>query len=329
MLKYWPNKQSLKLNNEVIKLFCDTKIKIRSNLSNYTSYYLYIDIINHLYKQRLFLIIIEELEKLILDIIELNIKPQDIKELKYEILHDFINATSTQFISKFNTRYNHYLTQKLEQSSCAHLHSEYYKMIELEGNIFVENILIYLTFGCSYINDKIFIFNRLYTPKKHVQILFENFVIQIGNCVVHNIAKNFSCLSDMIYFFKLNTICNSSYLSTRSIALFFNNLNWQNYIYTYIYQPKLIYNAYYRVLIFNVRGIESRYIYTSRLSDLKKLSHLQTLLLLILEIKDICIPKIEKFLLAVIKYVTYTFINLFNNFFILITRAVLFSLQKL
>lgn len=329
MLKYWPNQQSLELNNAVIKLFYNTKIKINNNLSNQTNYYLYTDIINRLYKKKLFSLILQELEKLILDLVELNIKPETIKNLKHKILYDFIYITSKKFISKFNMEYTNYLVEKLEHKSSTYLQSEYYKIIGLEDNILIESLLIYLTFGCSYINNKIFMFNRLYTPEKHVQILFENFIIQIGNCTIHNITKNFSCSSDMIYFLKLNTICNSSYLSARSIALFFNNLNWQNYIYTYIYQPKLIYNAYYKVLIFSFKGIENKYIYTSRLNDLKKLSYIQILFLFILEIKDICIPKIEKFLVIIIKYVTYTFINLFSNFFILIIKAILFSVQKL
>lgn len=329
MLQYWPNRQSLKLNREVIKLFYDTRIKIKSNLSNQTNCYLYSDIINYAHKQQLFFLILKELEKLILDIVELNIKPPNIKKLKDKILYDFIYITSKQFILKFNAKYNNHMIQTIEYNYSIFLQSEYYRIMELEDNILIDNLLIYLTFGCSYINNKTFIFNRLYTPHKHVQVLFENFIIQISNCIIYNLTKSFPCLSDMIYFFQLNTICNSSYLSARSIALFFNNLNWQNYLYTYIYQPRLIYNAYYKIFIFNLRGIENKYIYTSRLNNLKKLSNIQIILLFILELKDICIPKIEKFLITIIKYVTYTFINLFNNFFIVIIKAVLFSVQKL
>lgn len=329
MLQYWPNKQSLQLNNAVIKLFYDTKIKIKSNLSNRTNYYLYSDIINCAHKQQLFLLTLKELEKLVLDIVELNIKPQNIRKLKNKILYDFIYITSKQFISKFNIKYTNYVIQTIEHNYSIFLQSEYYKRIELEDHILIDNLLIYLTFGCSYINNKTFIFNRLYTPHKHVQVLFENFIIQISNCIIYNLTKNFSCLSDMIYFFKLNTVCNSSYLSARSIALFFNNLSWQNYLYTYIHQPKLIYNAHYRVLIFNMRGIENKYIYKSRLNNLKKLSNIQIVILFILELKDICIPKIEKFLITIVKYVTYTFVNLFSNFFIVIIKAILFSVQKL
>lgn len=331
MLKYWPNRQSLRLNNAVIELFYNTKIKIKNNLSNKTKSYLYTDIINHSCKKKLFLIIIKELEKLILDIIELNITPKNIGKLKYKILYDFIYKTSKEFILQCNIKYKTYLAKILDNSSIKYFNfrSEYYKIIELEDFILIENLLIYLTFGCSHISNKKFLFNKLYTPQKHVQILFENFIIQISNCIIYNITKNFSSLSDMIYFFKLNTMCNSSYLSTRSIALFFNNLNWQNYIYTYISQPKLIYSAYYQVSIFNIKGIENQYIYTSRMHNLQKLSNLQILFLFILEIKDICIPKIEKFLVIIIKYITYTFVSLFSNFFILIIKAILFSVQKL
>nr|QCI05977.1 hypothetical protein [Delesseria sanguinea] len=72
MIKYWPNKQSVELNNSIVNLFYNIRKKFIYNLSNETEYYLYIDILNSTYKKKLFIIIIQELEKLILDIVELN-----------------------------------------------------------------------------------------------------------------------------------------------------------------------------------------------------------------------------------------------------------------
>lgn len=328
-MKYWPNKQSLQLNYHVIDLFYNTKIKIKNNLSNQTKSYLYTDIINQTNKKKLFFIILTEFEQLILDLVALNLTSNNIKKLKYKILHDFIYINSKKFILTFSIKYKNYFQKKFKYKSFFYSKSSYYKIIDLEDDILIEHLLIYLIFGSSKINDKIFLFNKFYTPYKHVEILFENFIIQVGNCIINDITKHFLSLSDMIYFFKLNSICNSSYISTRSIALFFNNINWQNYIYIYIYLPTLIYNAYYKVWLFESKGIINQYIYTSRLNDLKKLSRIQIVFLFILEIKDILIPKIEKLLIIIFKYITYILINIFSNLFILIIRAILFSIKKL
>ena len=327
MMKYWPIKPSLKLNHCVIDLFYITKIKIKYNLSNQTKNFLYSDIINKSYNKKLLFIILKELENLILDIVELNLTAEKIKQLKYEIFYDFVNTTSTKFISIFEIKYTNYLKKHFSDNSFFYSLYKYY--IELENYILIEHLLIYLTLGSYYIDDQIFLFHKFYTPHKHVEILLENFIIQISNYVIYNISKNFKCLSDMIYFFQLSSMCNPSYLSTRSIALFFNSIKWQTFLYKYFYQPKLIYNAYYKVLIFSSKGVISEYIYITRLNNLKKLSHGQILFLFIIEIKDILIPKIEKLFINIFKYITYIIISIFNNFFILIIRAVLFSIQKL
>nr|YP_009393638.1 hypothetical protein [Caloglossa beccarii]ARW62200.1 hypothetical protein [Caloglossa beccarii] len=328
MIKYWPTKSSLKLNYCVINLFYTTKIKIKNDLSNQTKYYLHTDIINKLYKKKLLFIIIKELETLILDIIELNLTANNIKQLKYRILYDFLDITSEKFILTFDIKYKNYLKQKFQDNYFFYAQSDYHRILDLENYILIDNLLIYLVFGSSCIDDKIFLFNKFYTPYKHVQILFENFIIQFSSYIINNISKHFLCLSDMLHFFKLNYICNSSYISTRSVALFFNSIKWQNFLYRYFYQPKLIYNAYYKVWLFHSRGITSEYIYLSRLNNLQKLSDIQVLFLFILEIKDILVPKIEKLLITIFQYVTYIFINIINNFFILIIKAILFTIQN-
>lgn len=329
MIKYWPTKSSLKLNHCVINLFYTTKTKIKYNLSNQTKHSLYTDMINQLYQKKLLFIILKELENLILDIIELSLTADNIKKLKHKILYDFLNVTLEKFILVFDLKHKNYLKKQFQYNYFFYSQSNYYTIIDSENYILIDSLLIYLIFGSSYIDDKIFLFNKFYTPYKHVQILFENFIIQLSNCIIYNISKHFVCLSDMIYFFKLNCLCNSSYISTRSIALFFNNIKWQNFLYKYFDQPKLIYNAYYRIWLFNSKGITNQYIYLSRLNNLQKLSHIQVSFLFILEIKDIIIPKIEKLFITIFQYITYIFINIFNNFFILIIKAILFTIQKL
>nr|QCI05951.1 hypothetical protein [Delesseria sanguinea] len=188
--------------------------------------------------------------------------------------------------------------------------------------------MIYLIFGSSYIDEDIFMFSNYYTPYKHVQILFENFVVQISNLIIYNLCNKFISLPEAIYFLNKHKICSYSYISTRSIALFFNNLNWQNLIYIYINQPKSIYNARYQVWLINSKSIITKYIYSSRLRDLHKISKTKMILLFFLEFKDFLIPKIEKFFNIIIKYIIYMIINLFSNIIILAIRIIIYYIHK-
>nr|YP_009295208.1 hypothetical protein BI108_pgp187 [Dasya binghamiae]AOH77220.1 hypothetical protein [Dasya binghamiae] len=322
MIKYWPNKQGIQLNNSVVNLFYDTRKKFIHNLSNNTNYYLCTDLLNNIYKKKLFNIILEELEKLILDIIELNLNKKNLRKLNYQILCDFINKISNNFISNKETNNNEYLNKN---------HYTFYNFSNLllkEHKILIENLLIYLIFGSSMINNNIFIFNKYYTPYQHVQILFENFIIQSSNFIMSKLFNKFLSLSELIHFLKKNEICNSSYISTRSIALLLNNLQWQNIIYSYIYFPKLIYSARYQVWLFSSQGIITKYIYLFRLKEGYQLSQIQMILLFFIEFKDICIPKIEKFFIITIKYLIYIIINIISSLIILITRIIISYIYK-
>lgn len=324
MIKYWPNQQSIQLNYAVVDLFISTKKKFRYNLSNNTNKDLYIDILNNIQKYQLFNITLDELEKLILDIIELNLNKQKLKKLNYKILYNFINQVSHNFLLTLNKNHSYFSFY----SNKNNINLDHYNFFLQEHQLLLNNLLIYLIFGSSYIDNKLFIFNKLYSPYKHVQILFENFIIQTSNLVIYCLFNQSLYLSEAANFIQDHQLSNESYLSTRSIILFLNNLNLQTLIYKYINQPKAVYSARYQVWLIGKEGIITKYIYTYRLQDIKNLSGIKTLFLFCIEIKDIIIPKIEKITIIIGKYFLYLLINLLGNIIILIIRAMISYLQR-
>lgn len=311
MIRYWPNKQSIKLNHAVVDLFLDTENKLIYNLSNKTNYYLYIDILNNLNKTQLFYIILKEFKKLILDIVELNLNKENLQNLNKQILYVFIEAIYVSFSYNIKTKY--YYTSTI---------------IAREDDTLINNLLIYLIFGSSQIDNNLFLFDQMYTPYKHVQILFENFVIQMSNITIYNLINNLSNSSSSTInnLLKTNKICHKLYTSNRSVVFFLNNLRWQNLLSSYIFQPKCIYNERYQVWLISSRGIITKYIYATRMQEIKKLTKPKIFFLLWLEIKDIITPKIEKLLIQIGQYLVYFSINLLSNTIILIMRVIIFYL---
>uniref|UniRef100_A0AAU7YP21 Ycf55 n=1 Tax=Gracilaria hainanensis TaxID=2871843 RepID=A0AAU7YP21_9FLOR len=322
MVNYWPYKQGIYLNHEVAYLFAHIRQKFHKNLSNNTKDYLYIDILNNSVKHKLFSIVLVELEILVLDLVELNISFQGIQILKDKIFYDLIQKVLARFLIEFNVNNSSIIL--IQTKRCCYL-----KVTLLEYKWLLEKLLTYLIFGSMYIDNYIFPFDYKHTPIKHVQILLENVIIQISNLAIFMILENLKSLSSLISFLKRNKLCNTSYISIRSLASFRNNLFYQNYLYLYVIQPKYIYSNRYKVWLIGHKGLITRYIYADRLEDFMQLSYLQLIIITLIELQDFIIPKLEKFLLVLVKLVLYIFINILGNGIMFLIRIIILGIDNL
>nr|YP_010199312.1 hypothetical protein LK036_pgp195 [Gracilariopsis tenuifrons]UAD89170.1 hypothetical protein [Gracilariopsis tenuifrons] len=321
MLKYWPCKQGMYLNHEVAHLFAYVKQKFNRNLSNQTNDSLYIDILNNSVKNKLFSIVLVELEILILDLIELNLSIKTIKRLNCKILYDLIQKSVAHFLVEFHIHNYPIILIKGQKYS-------YLKIILIEYKWLLESLLIYLIFGSMYIDNNIFAFDSQHTPIKHVAILLENLVIQVSNLVTFMILENLKSLSNIVIFLKSNKLCNVSFISIRSLAVFRNSLICQNWIYLYLIQPKYIYSSRYKVWLISSKGLVTKKIYIHRLHDFIKLSRSKLILVALIELQDLIIPQLEKFLLIFIKLILYIFINVLGNGIVVFIRIIMLGIDN-
>nr|YP_010198528.1 hypothetical protein LK037_pgp161 [Gracilaria pacifica]UAD86944.1 hypothetical protein [Gracilaria pacifica] len=322
MVNYWPYKQGISLNHEVAYLFAHIRQKFNENLSNNTKDYLYIDILNNSVKHKLFSIVLVELEILVLDLVELNVTLEGIQILKDKIFYDLIQKVVARFLIEFAVNSPFVI---LIQSKRYY----YLQVTLLEYKWLLENLLTYLIFGSMYIDNYIFAFDQKHTPIKHVEILLENVMIQISNLAVFMILENLKSLSNIITFLKKNKLCNSSYISIRSLASFRNNLFYQNLSYLYIIQPKYIYSNRYKVWLVGHKGLVTRYIYAYRLDDFIQLSYLQLIIITLIELQDFIIPKCEKFVLVLVKLILYVFIYILGNGIMFLVRIIILGIDNL
>nr|YP_008144747.1 Ycf55 [Grateloupia taiwanensis]AGO19957.1 Ycf55 [Grateloupia taiwanensis] len=323
MVEYWPNKQGIQLNNEVARLFLTTKQKFSHNLVNTTNTQLYTDILDNSSRHKLFSTILVQLELLILDIIELDLSTNHIKLLNYKILCDLNQKSLNSFIKML--RFKNNPIKFIDQPEYF-----YSRRLLSEHRLILEHLLIYLTFGSSYVTCQSFIFNNQKTPKKHVAILLENLIIHVSNSVIFMLFESLKSLSNILDFLIHHQLCNPIFTSTRSLALFRNSLIWQNITYFYITQPRIIYNGRYQIWLIN-SGIQTKYIHISRLNDLPKLSTLKLLSIFLIEIQDLLLPKIENFLLILSRILLYILIHILGNSAIFIIRIItsnLYGIKK-
>ena len=320
MIHYWPYEQGIELNNEVATLFLITKNKLSNNLLNTTNQYLYIDILDNQNKYLFFCFTLQELELLILDIIELNLTYQEIQKINYKILFNLIAKIYSKFFKIINKPLkNMYIIENIQKDP---------DFIQIEHKLLSESLITYLVFGSSKIQQDLFVFQNYYTPQKHINILLENFIIQINNITFFYIFKTFKSLPEFTSILNKYPICNQAYISIRSLCFLRNNLIWQKIIYSYLNYPKTIYNSRYQVWLISSTGLITKYIYTSRIKDIKKLSNDKSLFLILIELQDLIIPKIEKIFTIISKIILYITINLLGNSIIFIIKTIIYYFNK-
>nr|YP_009395707.1 hypothetical protein [Herposiphonia versicolor]ARW64687.1 hypothetical protein [Herposiphonia versicolor] len=311
-IKYWPNKPSINLNNTVVELFIETEKKLLLAKYNKSNKYLYIDILNSLTKNHFFKIILSEFKELILDLIEINLNAKTITIISKKINKIFINRVSEKLLLQ-----SHFKDLKEFQD----------EILINQDNSLIDTLLIYLMFGSASIENNIFIFEKVYTPYNHVRILLENFIIDTSNIVIKTLISKLSNSENINKLLNQKQICNKLYSSNRSIILFINNLKWQDTTNSYIYDIKSLYNERKKVLIIDGENIVVKYIYLSQIKKIKKLNQIQIIFILWLEIKDLIIPKIERFIIQITKYLLYCSINLLSNLILILIRIIVFYLN--
>nr|ARW69238.1 hypothetical protein [Polysiphonia sp.] len=314
IIQYWPNHQSIYLNNAIVELFIETEKKFLLKTQNSNPGYLYLDILNIITRTELLKSVLNEFKELILDIIELNLSCKTVKKLYKKISIIFINRVLANLLVKL--QHNKIRSKNIKIN------------LDYNNANLIEYLLIYLIFGSSYIDRKVFLFEATNTPYHHVRILLENFIIQSANTTINILFNQLKYTIHINKFLTKYSLCNRLYSSNRSIVLFLNNLKWQRLIYAYIYETKLSYSERQKIFVISSSGIISKYIYIARKKQIKRLNQVKIIFILWLEIKDLMIPKIEKFIIQIIKYFLYCSINLISNTILILIKAIVIYLKK-
>lgn len=318
MIIYWPNKQSIELNLAVANLFVQTYKKFSQPISNSTKTYLPIDILNTSIKKVLFIEILIELEILVLDLTEINLSIENMKKLNNRIIFDLINKIIKNFLQRFHHK---------QVFPFIYFYSDYNKLFLSEHSTLIYQLLLYLIFGSSVVQQNFFAFHKLKTPFNHVQLLFENIIIQISNIVIFNLLESYDSIKNLSEFLTNNNICHQQYRSIRTISKFRNNLISYFWLHSYIHYPYSVYCSYYKIWFFSAIGMIYKHIYINRISDYVKLSKKQLFFILYLEMQDFILPKINYAIILLGQLITYTIGELVNQIFQICSQLIIHKIN--
>lgn len=160
------------------------------------------------------------------------------------------------------------------------------------------HLLIKVTFY-ALLKPKSPIFKNTFVPvfkktsDRLLELLFDNLIIQISECISRLLLDNFSLIPDArATLFRLN------FLSTRALERFKNNLDWQDRRRCYIKRPLNIYENQYEAWFFTQYGFYRQRIYANRFAQLLTLDTRAIVIINYIEFQDFVICRLEEALVT-------------------------------
>lgn len=267
-------------------VYDETLAKLRLNLENITDIPLEIDILQAARKRELLYIVFEQTRKIIDELKFLELDYSDLVKRKDLILLDIWQKSTQKFLELTYSERDDFFRQEVDRILLRDL-----RLIEtdiLKTIPFVNELFAYFLFDKSLVIDQVEY--RVDSPEEITRagLLLENMIIQISNGAIATILNNFPELE----LIKKN-LYSDSFISSRKVAKFRNDLSWKYRKDKYVEHPQDIFESKYRLLYFSENKIKQEFIYAPRLEELNQLNGIPWLVTIALEFKDAVAPRLR------------------------------------
>ena len=271
---------SLTKTKKVDRLFIRLQSKLSSDLRNKGNFLLSTDILRDVIKRDLLRIVVLNIETKLLDLIKKDLDSFDDKSM----LIDLVRLSTEDFLTNC---YGSKVNIRTTIVSCS-----LYSQLLIENS----NIILKVPFlELLNLDTKVFqkTFDPIYTvaSDKFLEVLFDNLIIEISNCVMQIIISEFSIINSI-----RQVLYRSNFLSSRNFDRFRNSLSWQTRLKRYVNYPKNLYNCQYGIWIIRSKGIYYRTIYANRSEKLFNLDTHSLVTVTIIEIYDFLSSRIDEIL---------------------------------
>lgn len=286
-----------------------------TTLKNQSKFLLATDLLRDEVKRNLYKIVISVIERKFLKFakskkktLQLNETKKVFLELVTESLENFFNVYYTPFLKIDNN-----VVQK----------SLYIKTISEDFNTLI-NILF-----SSFLKKESKVFKLTFVPiypaptANLIELLLDNLVVEVSNCVARIIINEFSLVPDI-----RQNWYKSNFLSIRKIEKFKNNLAWQDRSIVFIKRPKNIYNSEYGVWSIRRNGIYYRVIYANRVNQLLNLNKASLVMVNYLECQDFALGRLNETIFLASRGAQYFLTYILGQAFGLIWKGIIEGLKK-
>jgi DNA-binding NarL/FixJ family response regulator len=267
-------------------LFTSTRAKLQSSLENLTRVPLEIDIFREAKKRELLTLLLQKIEDLLAELRFSQVQSSQLKEINPAIMRDLWQAATTDFFGKYSTlrvgeRHLDIVNNLLQDVVVV-------QTAILDKVPFVADLLSYLLFKTPLVIENISYAADSTEAQERAETILQNMLIQLANAVVQPLLNRFSDVEAIkqIYY-------DRSLISTRELERFRNELSWKYRIENSIGEPTKIFESRYELFVLASRGIANISVYAPRNQELKKLSGIQLVVTLALEIRDAIAPRLR------------------------------------
>ena len=293
------------------KVFNRVLSDISSGINNQTNLWLEIDILRIEAKQKLFYVIVENIEKAISEFE----RDRDIILQTEQSLYDIWQKSITNFF------FQYYQDPEIDYNAWLTICDREYKPIR--NNIFSQicfptELFAYLCWEQPLIIDRVSY--RADAPEAIIRAanLLHNLIIQMANAVMQVILNYFAELET----FKYN-LYDSQYNNSRKIARFRNEIVWRYRQERYWDRPKNIFESCYQLLVLRSGNIKIMIINAPRDRELYQLQGLPWLTTIVLELRDATSPRLRSIVALIGNGLVFTLTQVIGRGIGLIAKGVI------
>ena len=296
-------------------LFTNSYYKLTTTLKNQSNLLLATDLFRDEVKRDLYKIIISVVEKKFLKFAKNKKKTLKFNETK-KVFLELVNESLEKF-------FNVYYTPFLKIDSNIIQKSLYIKTTSEDLNTLI-NILF-----SSFLKKESKVFKLTFVPiypapsANLIELLLDNLVVEVSNCVARVIINEFSLVPDI-----RQNWYKSNFLSIRNIEKFKNNLAWQDRTIVFIRRPRNIYNSEYGVWSIRRNGIYYRVIYANRVNQLLNLNKTSLVMVNYLECQDFILGRLDETIFLASRGTQYFLTSVLGQAFGLIWKGIVEGLKK-
>lgn len=255
---------------------------LSQGITNETDLWLEIDILQPQARQKLFYLVIENLEKAVLDFEQ----EQDVILQTEQSLYEIWQKSTTNFFFQ-----NYPENNEIDYDTFLSICDREYRSIKeniFQQIYFVFDLFPYLSWEQPLMIERINY--RADAPEaiNRAVNLLHNLIIQMANGVMQVILNYFA----EVEIFKYN-LYDSQYNNSRKIARFRNEVVWRYRQEKYWYNPKNIFESCYSILVLRDGKIKQYLINAPRDQELYRLQGLPWLVTIIMEFRDALSPRLH------------------------------------
>ena len=263
-----------------------TLAKLQLPLINSTAIPLEIDVLKAPRKKELLYIVFAQVQTLLDELRFLEINYSELLARKNQIAQDIWRKSSQKFLGVFYTEQTTKTQDEIDKiilEESRNINQDILKKIP-----FLLELFAYLLYEKKLIIDNIDYPTESPESLDRAGIILENLIIQVANAVVAMVLNNYSdteAIKALLY--------DKTFISSREIAKFRNDLSWKYRSEKYWEEPQLIFESRHRLFAINNSKVELAFVYAPRQNELQRLGGWRWFVTIALETRDAISPQLQ------------------------------------